>query len=141
MMRSFALKTATLAAILMTLPFASAHAAGHHGGDLQEPAPLVAPSLRLADFMDQLQGVSQGIRDARQTSAITPATAQGLEMRAGRIGQAAERFAAANHGSIPATQYHRLRQRLDNLDQRLLVDTGNGFNIGDGSDGGNYPNG
>ncbi len=144
-MRSFtsrtSLRTATLTAFLIAIPLAGAYAAGHHKGALDETAPTDFTGPRVEGLMDQVQGVSQGIVDARQANNITPAIAQRLEMRAARIGQEAERTAAADHGRIPAPQYQQLLRRLDNVDQRLQVDTGSGFMIGDGSDGGNYPNG
>ena len=66
---------------------------------------------------------------------------QQLHMRTAHISQAAEHVAASDHGRIPSAQYHDLLRRLDNVDQRLMNDTGSGFMMGDGSDGGNYPNG
>jgi len=143
-MRSFtprtSLKTATLAALLIAVPFAGAYAAGHHKGALDEAAPTDFTGPRVAALIDQVQGVDKGITNARQAKAITPMEAQKLHQRAANISQAAEKTAAADHGRIPAAQYAQLLHRLDNLDQRLLTDTGSGFNIGNGN-GGNYPNG
>ena len=62
-------------------------------------------------------------------------------MRTNQISQAAEKIAASDHGRIPAAQYHDLLSHLDRVDQRLMIYTGSGFQMGDGSDGGNYPNG
>jgi hypothetical protein len=144
-MRSFtprtSLRTATLTAFLIAVPLAGAYAAGHHKGalDATDPTDLTGP--RVESLIDQVQGVHQGIVDARQANTITPAVAERLEMRAARIGQAAEKIAASDHGRIPAAQYHDLLRQLDNVDQRLMTETGSGFMIGDGSDGGNYPNG
>ena len=144
-MRSFtprtSLKTATLAALLIAVPFAGAYAAGHHKGALDEAAPTDFTGPRVAALIDQVQGVDKGITNARQAKTITPMEAQKLHQRAANISQAAEKTAAADHGRIPAAQYAQLLHRLDDLDQRLLSDTGSGFNMGDGSDGGNYPNG
>ena len=144
-MRSFtlstSLRTATFTAFLIAVPLAGAHAAGHHKGALDETAPTDFTGPRVEGLIEQVQGVHQGIVDARQANTITPAVAQRLEMRTARISQAAEKIAASDHGRIPAAQYHDLLRRLDNVDQRLMVDTGSGFMIGDGSDGGNYPNG
>jgi len=143
-MRSFtprtSLKTATLAALLIAVPFAGAYAAGHHKGALDEAAPTDFTGPRVAALIDQVQGVDKGITNARQAKTITPMEAQKLHQRAANISQAAEKTAAADHGRIPAAQYAQLLHRLDNLDQRLLTDTGSGFNIGNGN-GGNYPNG
>jgi len=141
MRSSASLKTATLAAILIAAPLAGAYAAGHHKGALDAADPTDMTGPRIEGLIEQVQGVRQGIVDARQANNITPAVAERLEMRAARISQAAEKIAAADHGRIPAAQYHDLLRRLDNVDQRLRVDTGSGFLTGDGSDGGNYPNG
>jgi hypothetical protein len=144
-MRSFtpstSLRTATLTAFLIAVPLAGAYAAGHHKGalDATDPTDLTGPHVE--SLIDQVQGVKRGIVDARQANSITPAVAERLEMRAARISQAAGKIAASDHGRIPAAQYHDLLRRLDNVDQRLMVETGSGFMIGDGSDGGNYPNG
>lgn len=144
-MRSFipstSLTTATLTAFLIAVPLAGAYAAGHHKGALDETAPADFVGPRVQGLIDQVRGVNQGIVDARQANNITPAVAQRLEMRTARISQAAEKIAASDHGRIPAAQYRELLRRLDNVDQRLMVETGSGFIIGDGSDGGNYPNG
>ena len=145
-MRSFtpktSLRTATLTAFLIAVPLAGAYAAGHHNKgalDATDPTDMTGP--RVEALIAQVQGVRQGIVDARQANNITPAVAERLEMRTAHIGQAAEKVAASYHGRIPAAQYHDLLRRLDNVDQRLMVDTGSGFLIGDGADGGNYPNG
>ncbi|OBQ63652.1 hypothetical protein [Mesorhizobium erdmanii] len=141
MRTSASLKTATLAAIVIVAPLAGAYAAGHHKGalDATDPTDLTGP--RVEALIEQAQGVRQGIVDARQANNITPAVAQRLEMRTNQISQAAEKIAASDHGRIPAAQYHDLMRHLDRVDQRLRIDTGSGFMMGDGSDGGNYPNG
>ncbi|ESX46296.1 hypothetical protein NLY43_20720 [Mesorhizobium sp. C416B] len=135
------LRTATLTTLLITVPLAGAYAAGHHKGalDASDPTDMTAP--RVTGLIEQVRGVEQGITDARETKGISTSEAQRLHLRAAHIGQAAERVAASDHGRIPAAQYHDLLRRLDNVDQRLMSDTGSGFMIGDGSDGGNYPNG
>jgi|GEM_PF-1070808 len=136
------LKTATLAAALIAAPLAGAYAAGHHrGGALNAPDPTDMTGPRVTGLIEQVQGVNQGITEARDANSISASEAQQLHMRAARIGLAAEKVAASDHGRIPAAQYHDLLRRLDNVDQRLMNDTGNGFMIGDGSDGGSYPNG
>ncbi|MEI9424182.1 hypothetical protein O7A70_23735 [Mesorhizobium sp. Cs1299R1N1] len=123
-MRSFrTLKTVTLITLLITVPFAGAYA-----------------NATPTSIADQAQGVDQGIADARQQNTITPAEAQRLHIQVVRITQAAERTAAADHGKIPAAQSQQLLRRLDNLDQRLMVDTGSGFAINDDNPDGNYPN-
>ncbi|TGT73288.1 hypothetical protein EN804_36360, partial [Mesorhizobium sp. M8A.F.Ca.ET.161.01.1.1] len=92
-------------------------------------------------LIHQVQGVDQGIKDAREANTISAAEAEQLHRRAAHISQAAEKVAASDHGRIPATQYHALLRRLDLVDQKLMVDTGSGFLMGDGADGGHYPNG
>ncbi|MBZ9796186.1 hypothetical protein [Mesorhizobium sp. ES1-4] len=142
MRSSASLKTATLAAVLIAAPLAGAYAAGHHKGgamDATDPTDMTGP--RVEALVEQVQGVHQGIVDARDANTITPAAAERLEMRTARISQAAETIATSDHGRIPSARYHELLRRLDNVDQRLMVETGSGFMVGDGADGGNYPNG
>ena len=141
MRTSASLKTVTLAAIVIAAPLAGAYAAGHHKGALDATDPTDMTGPRVEALIEQVQGVHKGIVDARQANNITPAVAERLEMRTARISQAAEKIAASDHGRIPAAQYHDLLRRLDNVDQRLRVDTGSGFLMGDGADGGTYPNG
>ncbi|UDL87827.1 hypothetical protein LGH82_22005 [Mesorhizobium sp. PAMC28654] len=144
-MRSFtsrtSLKTATVAAFLVAIPFAGAYAAGHHRGALDEGTPIVFEGPRVDGIVGQLQGISSGIKDAEQQNLITPAVAHSLQMRDADISRVAEKTAASNNGRIPSAQYHQLLRRVDHLDQKLMIDTGSGFNIGDVSDGGHYPNG
>ncbi|RWD49415.1 MAG: hypothetical protein E5V89_20425 [Mesorhizobium sp.] len=141
MRASTSLKTATLAAVLIAAPLAGAHAAGHHKGALDASAPTDMTGPRATSLIEQVQGVDQGIRDAREANTISATEAEQLHMRAAHISQAAEKVAASDHGRIPAAQYHDLLRRLDHVDQKLMVDTGSGFLMGDGSDGGHYPNG
>lgn len=135
------LRTAALTTLLIVVPLAGAYAAGHHKGALDASDPTDMTGPRVTGLIEQVQGVEQGITDARQANSITAAEAQRLHMRAAHITQAAERTAAADHGRIPVAQYRDLLRRLDNVDQALMSDTGSGFMMGDGSDGGNYPNG
>jgi len=141
MRASTSLKAITLAAALIAAPLAGAYAAGHHKGvlDAAPQAEFIGP--RVTSLIDQVQGVDQGITDARQANNISASEAQQLHMRAAHISLAAEHVAASDHGRIPSAQYHELLRRLDNVDQRLMNDTGSGFMMGDGDDGGNYPNG
>ncbi|PBB37134.1 hypothetical protein [Mesorhizobium sp. WSM3868] len=135
------LKTATLAAVLIAAPLAGAYAAGHHKGALDTTDPTDFTGPRVTSLIEQVQGVDQGIADARQANDISASEAQQLHMRAAHISQVAEHVAASDHGRIPAAQYHDLLRRLDNVDQKLRTDTGSGFLMGDGADGGHYPNG
>ena len=142
-MRSFTptLRTATLTAFFIAIPLAGAYAAGHHKGALDATNPTDLTGPRVEALIEQAQGVRQGIVDARQANNLTPAVAEHLEMRTNQISRAAEKIAASDHGRIPAAQYRDLLHHLDNVDQRLRVDIGSGFLMGDGADGGNYPNG
>ncbi|TPN77710.1 hypothetical protein FJ987_30085 [Mesorhizobium sp. CU2] len=141
MRASTSLKTATLAAVLIAAPLAGAYAAGHHKGVLDASAPTDFTGPRVTGLIEQVQGVNQGITDAREANTISAAEAQQLHASTTQISQAAEKVAASDHGRIPSAQYHDLLRRLDNVDQRLMNDTGSGFMMGDGADGGNYPNG
>jgi len=141
MRASTSLKTVTLAAALIAAPLAGAYAAGHHKGLLDATAPTDFTGTRVTSLIEQVQGVDQGITYARQANSISASEAQQLHMRTAHISQAAEHVAASDHGRIPSAQYHELLRRLDNVDQRLMNDTGSGFMMGDGDDGGNYPNG
>lgn len=144
-MRSFKTSTKMLAltASLLAVPFAGAYAAGFggHDGALPMPAPTAFQGPRIDSVLGQLTGLDQGIADAEQAKTITPAVAHGLERRDANISRVAQRVAAADHGRLPAGQYHQLMRRVDHLDQRLLTDTGSGLLFGDGADGGHYPNG
>ncbi|WP_348632918.1 hypothetical protein [Mesorhizobium sp. M00.F.Ca.ET.216.01.1.1] len=112
-MRSFkTLSIATLTAFLIAVPFAGAYAAGHHKGALDEATPTVFSGPRVTGLIDQIQGVDEGIADARQENTITPAEAQRLHMRAAHISQPAERVATTDHGRIPAAQYQLLRRSI-----------------------------
>ncbi|TIO75433.1 MAG: hypothetical protein E5X74_26740 [Mesorhizobium sp.] len=130
-MRSFKLpRTAALAALLAAVPFAGAYAAS---------AGFYTP--RTAGLIDQAQSVDQGITAARQMDKIKPAEARSLHARAAHISRVAQREAAAGHGSIPAEQYQQLVAQLDDVSQSLRNATGSSPLIGDGADGGYYPNG
>ena len=137
-MRSFSPKTLLIASLLSALPLAGAYA---KSGALDETPPTAVNGPRLTALFDQAQGVRQGISDARQNHEIGAAEAHRLDMRLNAVAGTARRVAAADHGNLPAGRYHQMLRRLDRVDQRLLGDTGSGFAIGDGSDGGNYPNG
>jgi hypothetical protein len=138
---STSLKTATLATALIAAPLAAAYAAGHHKGVLDASDPTDFTGPRVTSLIEQIHGVDQGITDAREANSISASEARQLHMRAAHISLAAQHVAASDHGRIPSAQYHDLLRRLDNIDQRLMDDTGSGFMMGDGSDGGNYPNG
>ncbi|MFD1985813.1 hypothetical protein ACFSOZ_25535 [Mesorhizobium newzealandense] len=88
-------------------------------------------SVEARAVLDQLQGVKQGIVEAREAKAITPEQEHDLMMRANAIHRSATGDGA----------YQGLLSQIEDLDQRLQDDSGGGFYIGDGADGGYYPNG
>lgn len=135
MRASTSLKTAIVAAVVIAAPLAGAYAAGLKA----DPTDYTGPHV--TGLMDQIQGVDQGIKDAREANTISAAEARQLHMRTESINRMAERIVASDHGRIPAAQYDELLRRLDDVNQRLFDDTGSGFMIGDGADGGHYPNG
>ena len=140
-MRSFTPKTIALTTLIALTPFAGAYAAGHHSGASDEVPAATFYGPRIQSVTGQIQGIDSGVADALRSKEITPAQAHGLEMRAATIERNAERVAAADHGRLPAAQYRAIEHRVDHLDQRLMNDTGSGTFMGDGADGGVYPNG
>lgn len=144
-MRSFRTSTKMLALTtsLLAVPFAGAYAAGFgdHNGAVPMPAPTAFQGPRIDSVVGQLQGLDQGITDAAQAKTITPVVAHRLEMRDAKITRTAERVAARDHDRLPSGEYHRIMRRVDGLDQQLLLDTGSANLVGDGADGGHYPNG
>jgi hypothetical protein len=124
-MRSFTpktLRTATLAALLVTVAFAGAHA-----------------GPRETALINQIDSVDTGIRAAMQANRIKPDEARGLRTQVAQLDRAARE--AARDGTMPTTQYHKLLAQLDHVSQRLRAATGSAFLIGNGGDGGYYPNG
>jgi hypothetical protein len=128
-MRSFnTLRTATLAALLVTVPFTGAYAASNS-----------AYAPRAAGLIDQIQSVGTGIQAAMQANKIKPDEARDLRMQVSQLNRAAQR--AARDGTMSATEYQQLLARLDDVSQKLRAATGGTFLIGSGGDGGYYPNG
>jgi hypothetical protein len=123
-MRSFTpktLTTATLAALLVTVPFAGADAGPHE-----------------AALINQIESVDTGIRGAMQANRIKLDEARGLRTQVAQLDRAAQRVA---RDPMPATQYHKMLAQIDHVSQRLRAATGSAFLIGSGGDGGYYPNG
>ncbi|TPN54884.1 hypothetical protein [Mesorhizobium sp. B1-1-7] len=87
-------------------------------------------SVEAKVVLDQLQGVKQGIVEARVAKAITPEQEHDLMMQANSIQR-----------SATGSDYRVLLSQIEKLDQQLQNDSGGGFYIGDGADGGYYPNG
>lgn len=122
-----AFRTATLAALLVTVPFAGAYAAS---------TSVYGP--RETGLINQIESLDTGIRAATQANVIQPDEARDLHTQVVQLDQAAHR--AARNGMMPATQYRQLLQQLDDVSQKLRVTTGSTFLIGSGGDGG-HPNG
>ncbi|MBZ9737190.1 hypothetical protein LB534_27455 [Mesorhizobium sp. CA18] len=127
-MRSFTPKFIAAASIFAAIPLSSAYAVHRHHRaqvDTMTTASVPAePEARAAT--QQLLGVKQGIRAARQAGKITQEQARDLMRQADSIQPAGGRSAIG---------------RINELDQRLRNATGQGTYMGDGSDGGYYPNG
>jgi hypothetical protein len=82
------------------------------------------PEARAAT--DQLLGVKQGIREAREVGKISEDQARDLMRQA---------------DAIRPTGGRSVMGQINDLDQRLQDDTGQGTYMGGGADGGYYPNG
>jgi hypothetical protein len=124
-MRSFTPKIIAIASILAAVPLSSAYAVHRHR---VEPGGM---SVESRAVLDQLQGLKQGIVEAMDAKAITPEQEHDLMMQADSIHRS-----AASGGN-----YHGMLGQIENLDQQLQTDSGGGTYIGDGGDGGYYPNG
>lgn len=134
-MRSFTPKIIAAAAVLAALPISGAYAAHRHhrpAVDTQAITAAVPMDKEARAAYDQLQGVRQGILEARELGKITPEQAHGLLMEADGLHAAALRSGGGESA---------LFGQINDLDQRLQDMTGQGTYIGDGSDGGYYPNG
>jgi hypothetical protein len=118
-MLSFNLRTSltiiALTASMLAVPFSAYAFKDDDHGALDAAPPTEFQGPRLESILNQLEGINQGIADARQANTITPAEAHRLEMRDAAIRGAAERVAAADHGQLPAGPYYELMRRLDNL--------------------------
>ncbi|MDX8493304.1 hypothetical protein RFN29_17190 [Mesorhizobium sp. VK22B] len=129
-MRSFMPKI--IAAVFAAIPLSSAYAVHRHYRtqvDTTTTASVPAdPAARAA--MEQLLSVKQGIRQAREAGKITQDQARDLMQRADAI-----QHTALTSGGLSALG------QINALDQRLQNATGQGTYMGDGADGGYYPNG
>lgn len=124
-MRTFTPRIIAIASLLAAVPLSSAYAVHRHRVEPQ------AMSVEARAVLDQLAGVRQGIAEARDAKAITPQQEHELMIQADSI-----------HRSTQGNgEYRDLLMQVEALDQQLQLDTGGGFNMGDGSDGGYYPNG
>lgn len=124
-MRGFTPKIIAIASLLAAVPLSSAYAVHRHR---VKPGGM---SVEARVVLDQLQGVKQGIVEAMEAKAITPEQEHDLMMRADSI-----------HRSVTGGDaYQSLLGQIERLDQQLQTDSGGGTYIGDGADGGYYPNG
>ena len=124
-MRNFTPKVIAIASLLAAVPLSSAYAVHRHR---VEPGGM---SVEASAVLDQLQGVRQGIVEAMDAKAITPQQEHDLMMQADSI----------HRSATGGRAYQSLLGQIEKLDQQLQVDTGGGTYMGDGSDGGYYPNG
>ncbi|UCI08244.1 hypothetical protein [Mesorhizobium sp. B1-1-8] len=124
-------KIIAAASIFAAIPLSGAYAVHRYRAppvDTTTTASVpVNPQARAA--VEQLLSVKQGIRQARLAGKITPDKARDLMRQADSI----QRTALTSGNSA-------LRQ-IDELGQRLQNATGQGTYMGDGADGGYYPNG
>ncbi|MDX8462799.1 hypothetical protein [Mesorhizobium humile] len=127
-MRSFIPKLIAAASIFAAIPLSSAYAVHRHHRAAVDTTTTASvpmdPEARAAT--EQLLGVKQGIRNARELGKISEGRACELMQQADSIQRAGGRSAIA---------------QINELDQRLQQATGQGTYMGDGSDGGYYPNG
>lgn len=124
-MRTFTPRIIAIASLLAAVPLSSAYAVHRHKVEPQ------AMSVEGRAVLEQLQGVTQGIVEARDAKAITPEQEHDLMIQADSIHR------AAAGGGVS----RELLGQIEDLDQQLQLDAGGGFYIGDGGDGGYYPNG
>ena len=119
-------KLIAAASIFAAIPLSSAYAVHRHHRaqvDTMTTASVPAdPQARAAT--QQLLGVKQGIRTAREMGKISEGQARELMQQADSI----------QRGGSTIGQINALDQRLQNA-------TGQGTYMGDGADGGYYPNG
>lgn len=130
-MRSFSPKIIAAASVLAAIPLSSAYAVHRHRivpVDTTTTGSVPAnPETRAA--MEQLLGVKQGIRVARETGKISQGQASDLMQQADTIQRTG------------STSGRSMLGQINELDQRLQNATGQGTYIGSGGDGGYYPNG
>ena len=131
-MRSFSSKIIVAASVFAAIPLSSAYAVHRHRivpvDTTTTGSVPTDPEARAA--MQQLLGVKQGIREAREVGKITQDRARDLMQQADTI----------QHTALTSGGRSMLGQ-VNELDQRLQDDTGQGTYMGGGADGGYYPNG
>ncbi|RWM08054.1 MAG: hypothetical protein E5X80_03255 [Mesorhizobium sp.] len=131
-MRSFTPKIIVAASIFAAIPLSSAYAVHrHHKAEVDTMATASVPAdPKARAALDQLLNVRQGIRQAREAGKITQDQARALMQQADSI----------QHAVLTSRDRSALGQ-INALDQRLQNATGQGTYMGDGADGGYYPNG
>jgi hypothetical protein len=129
-MHSFTPKIIAAASIFAVIPLSSAYAVHRHhrAVDTMTTASVPADPVAKAE-LDQLAGVKQGINEAREVGKISQGQARDLMQQANTIQHTA------------STSARSKLELINELDQRLQNATGQGTYIGDGADGGYYPNG
>jgi hypothetical protein len=131
-MRSFMPKIVAAASIFAVIPLSGAYAVHRHYSTQVDTQPTASiptdPKDRAA--MDQLLGVKQGIREAMEAGKITADQARDLMQQADTIQHTAYTSGASS-----------VLGQINDLDQQLQDDTGQGTYMGSGGDGGYYPNG
>ncbi|MCA0032410.1 hypothetical protein [Mesorhizobium sp. B263B2A] len=103
-MRSFTPKIIAIASLLAAMPLSSAYAVHRHR---VEPSGM---SVEAKVVLDQLQGVKQGIVEARVAKAITPEQEHDLMMQADSI----QRSATGSDYRVLLSQIEKLDQQLQN---------------------------
>lgn len=134
-MRSFKPKIIAIASVLAAMPLSGAYAAHHRvhhdiSVDTWAVTSSVPMDIKARAAFEQLQGVREGIVEAREVNRITADQAHSLMRQANAI-----QHVAARSG------FRSVLGQVNDLDQQLQVDTGEGIYIGGGADGGYYPHG
>jgi hypothetical protein len=131
-MSSFMPKIIAAASIFATIPLSSAYAVHrHHRAQVDTTTTASVPTDPAARAaVEQLLSVKQGIRQAREAGKITQDQARDLMQQADTI----------QHTALTSGDRSALGQ-INAVDQRLQNATGQGTYMGDGADGGYYPNG
>ncbi|WP_192384075.1 hypothetical protein [Mesorhizobium silamurunense] len=131
-MSSFMPKIIAAASIFATIPLSSAYAVHrHHRAQVDTTTTASVPTDPAARAaVEQLLSVKQGIRQAREAGKITQDQARDLMQQADTI-----QPTALTSGDRSALG------QINAVDQRLQNATGQGTYMGDGADGGYYPNG
>lgn len=131
-MSSFTPKLVAAASIFAAIPLSSANAVHrHHRAQVDTTTTASVPTDPAGRAaVEQLLNLKQGIRQAREAGKITQDQARDLMQQADTIERAA--LTSGDRSALG---------QINALDQRLQNATGQGTYMGDGADGGYYPNG